>query len=464
MPAQSDSPIVLIRHASPSHQKDAWEAVMAFDLGRKEMRYLGLGPGKGKDVLCSDNYPNRGVKPPWLMFVHFKGESWIHLIASPANLISLERLASAKDLEVLAAWFEPGDNRTLARFFRKGCVAAELSVTGQGNHPLEVKAFRSMKLPKTFLKPSKTASQAIEGFINALDGKPRELKVAQVGLDLQLQTANGRPVRWGSLREVLIKYYFPVTSEGNPASVALQAAIKAVDLEGVRKAIAQGASLEFFPNSHQSPLEGAVGRWNKEGWRPIAQVLVDAGAAVDGFEWQNPLIFRHFSGHLDSTYEAYIIKEIEALLDLGADINAPMRDRSDRTVLHMAILFRLPEVVRFLIRKGASLTSRDSEGKTPVDRAKELATFNDYDPSVLTSTSDATDFEPSPVLPVREFLRQGFERDEDPELDLKKRIVRVVKLMEQAAKKRKSPGPHPEVREPAKRPHSRGRSKRSSTR
>ena len=170
------------------------------------------------------------------------------------GLFRSKTLGRSKDLQILTAGFDPGENQTHALFHNKGNVAAELTAAGKGKDPLGVHSFKSSVKVKTFLKRCKTVRQAVDGFFAAQGAVIRELAVVEVNGLLELRDDRGRAVSAKELSEIGIQYYVPITAEENPAGVRLQAAINTGDVEAARQAIADGASLEFVPDLLRSPL------------------------------------------------------------------------------------------------------------------------------------------------------------------------------------------------------------------
>lgn len=54
----------------------------------------------------------------------------------------------------------------------------------------------------------------------------------------------------------------------------------------------------------------------------------------------------------------------------SCDIN--LKDQSGQTPLHVAVLYNRPEVVKALVHKGTSITSKDKQGKTALYHSMEL--------------------------------------------------------------------------------------------
>ena len=105
--------------------------------------------------------------------------------------------------------------------------------------------------------------------------------------------------------------------------------------------------------------------------------------------------------------EGAIIECIQAILALGGDINA--RDRGQNrgaAPLHLAVYYMFPQVVRFLINRGASLDARDPTGKTPLECAESRAR-ND---TKITFTTDTEKEEARRRAQIVELLRDGSSR------------------------------------------------------
>lgn len=60
---------------------------------------------------------------------------------------------------------------------------------------------------------------------------------------------------------------------------------------------------------------------------------------------------------------------IELIEEQSIDVN--LRGHSNRTALHFAAIYRRPDVIAYLLTKGASKLLVDIDGKTPVQLANE---------------------------------------------------------------------------------------------
>ena len=193
------------------------------------------------------------------------------------------------------------------------------------------------------------------------DGRPR------------LVDDEGVPLNCEAFEEVSRTALAPVTAEKNPANQKLSTAIQRGDPAGVREAVAQGASLEYLPDEMLSPLRVALSSTTERLRRGVCQVLVEAGAPIDGYNWEDPEIC---VGIEDRDDQANIARTTE-ILDLGGDVNGRTRTANlggvvGDTGLHRAILHSRYGFARFLVARGASLEVRNRDGQTPLELLAEL--------------------------------------------------------------------------------------------
>lgn len=408
MHAESAPVVLMIRHATPARRKFTQNAMAVLEYDRPMI--FGYGPDTAERIVpwLKSNYTWRGI--PRLFYARFKDEGWVHCLASRPDLVSVDRIARDKNLQVLAAWFDPQENRTHARFYKGGKLAGELVAAGNRDAPLEVVSFKSSAHPKTFLKKCKTAGQAIDGFFGALDAERRDLAVLETTGGLELQDGQGQAITAEKLDEAGVTCHAPLTEAENPASVRLRSAIENGDIEAARQAIADGASLEFLPNVMLSPLSLVFdlakvfdGRMPAD-WGSLAKLLVDAGAPINGYDWESPPICSVV--HQTAKSEATVIKYLQTILALGGEINALGRGTiKGSTALDMAVWFGFPDVVQFLINRGARLDIRNGGGFTPLKHAESMARHD----GVAGSAGDKEDVRRR--ARVVELLRQGPPRE-----------------------------------------------------
>jgi len=363
--------LLLIRHATATKRKDAWDALDALDIDRPET--VSFGPDDAQTMLPSLKHEHR-IGVPWLLSVRLAGESWIHCIPSNEKIISVEQIARNKRLHVLASWYDPKEKCTHACLYIKGKRAAELVTAGKGEAVPQVISF-SPSHAKFHPKDSKSVRELLARFFAAVDANLTDLQVRELNGGIELRGASGRPIRAADIEELGITYYAPLSAAENPAGKCLQEAIESGEVEAVHRAIADGASLEFLPDIEVSPLSIAFDSRYPGDWRGVAKVLVDAGAPINGYGWEDtPLCSVIDSGIKD---ERRIIEHIKAIRALGADINAPARHfNKGLTPLHLAVQRSLPDVVKFLLDRGAKFDALDADGLTALDLAEQLSRNN----------------------------------------------------------------------------------------
>jgi hypothetical protein len=431
--AHGTSALLMIRAAAPAGRNRASNALDVCDIGRTKMH--SLGPDGAETMIpWLKNVASDHKICPWLLSARFKGERWIHCIASRPGLVSVGQLASNKALQVLTADFDPQENRTVARFFKNGGIAAELAAAGKGEDSLEVLSFESSVKTKAFLKRCQTVRQAVEGFFAEFDAKARDLVVIAAEVGLELRAANGQAIRDSELDELAITYYAPLTTAENPAGVRLYQAIQSGDVGAARQAIAEGASLEFVPDLMVSPLSTAFYDSYPGDWRGVAKLLVDAGAPIDGYDWENPPICGTISPLIKN--EESIIRQLQAMLSLGADIHSPGRHGLDTGCppLHVAIVRGYPQVVRFLLGQGAGPEARNAEGQTALELAEWMA--HEYLRGKSADCADekvsAADETGGRLNPLETFVRLLSGTPQE----IAKRRIQVVRLLREVAARR----------------------------
>jgi hypothetical protein len=415
----------------------------------------GVGPDRAESAVPGLKTYFTGHRLPWELLARFKGESWIHCLASSPRPVPAERLTSSAHLQVLVVSFDPSENQTAARLYKKGRLVAELVAAGKGEAPLEVISFKSSVHPKSFLKKCKTLRQAVEVFFAAVDARLRDLTAFTAPGGLEFQDSQGRDIGADELEELAVTCYAPVTSAESPASVRLKAAIEIGDVAAARQAIADGASLEFLPDFTVSPLSIALNYRNPGDWVGVARSLVEAGAPIDGYDWEDPPIFSWIGELARLSNNKGVVKGLEATLALGADINCPARiwDKGS-TPLHYAVNHSLPAIAEYLVGQGASLKVRNAQGLTPLELAEFLAKKDPPVDLASNAESDPGDDQPDRKLSLLEFIVAQHSRNPDDEVRRRARIVQLLRRAKRPAPGGKRQGGQEEKRAAKKRPRS----------
>jgi uncharacterized protein len=161
-------------------------------------------------------------------------------------------------------------------------------------------------------------------------------------------------------------------------------AIKGGRLEEVRALASDNAQLVREPDaSGASPILVAIYHGRKE----VTDLLVELGAPVDLFEASalghvdrireilstaphrageyaadgfTPVALAAFFGHLDAT---------RALINAGAEVNAPARNPFKVQALHAAVAGRNLEIVRAVLEAGADPNAQQQAGFRPIHEA-----------------------------------------------------------------------------------------------
>jgi hypothetical protein len=212
--ADGTTALLMIRAAAPARRNRASHALDLLDIGRPKR--VGYGPDNGHTMIpWLQTVSTVHKNDSWLLGARFKRESWIHCIASAPEVVSVERLASKKDLHVLTASFDPQANRTVAQLFKNGSIVAELALAGKGDDSLEVLWFKSSLKTKAFLKRCRTVRQAVDAFFAEFDAKARDL-VVEATDGFKLMAPGRQAIGAGELDELGITYYAPVAAAENP--------------------------------------------------------------------------------------------------------------------------------------------------------------------------------------------------------------------------------------------------------
>ena len=138
---------------------------------------------------------------------------------------------------------------------------------------------------------------------------------------------------------------------------SLHEAVKKRDIETVRLLIKTGADLNAWDRTDGwTPLHMAV----YHGYTDIAEILVNAGANVDGKDQYNnaPLHYGALLGRKDT---------VRLLIDKGADVN--IKGSDGIIPLHSAISKDHLETAKLLIEKGSNVNFKADDGDTPLHTA-----------------------------------------------------------------------------------------------
>ena len=367
----------LARRKRGTEMEEIWELVAPH-----RPFVVGYGPDSPQTMRpLLEDCASRAAAAPWFLFASLKDEHWVHFVPSLPNPVSLEQVASETKLEVLARWFDPEENLSIVRHHKRGKLAVEFAARGKRSDPLDIQEFRSSAHKKSFLKGRATVADAVNALFQSLEAPARGIAVHQAKDGFRLIDDEGKALGDEHVEQFSITFLAPLTARENPASVTLRDAIERGDVAEARDALARGASVEFLPDVLVSPLSAAVEEKPEGDWRGVCQALVEAGAPVDGYGWEDPPLCGWIRALRQQ--EAALIATAQLLLQLGADINARTRHAGlegplGDTPLHRAIQWELPELARFLVAQGARVDVVNEDGQTPLDLiAAQIMTQND---------------------------------------------------------------------------------------
>ncbi|HVA50105.1 MAG TPA: ankyrin repeat domain-containing protein [Pirellulales bacterium] len=177
----------------------------------------------------------------------------------------------------------------------------------------------------------------------------------------QVLDAEGRPMQAG-LRGYVRVGGPEIAAGENEAADALAEAIDRCDPEGIRAAVARGASLTVLPDTSTSPLLAALFKFEEPEWRECVELLIELGCHVNGVNKDPPIVVCVDERFLD---EPDALEAVELLLERGADVNAT--DADGQTALFRSVLDQRVELVRLLLEHGANPDIKDRNGVSPVD-------------------------------------------------------------------------------------------------
>ena len=174
---------------------------------------------------------------------------------------------------------------------------------------------------------------------------------------------------------------------------AIHAAVRSLDVDALRRALAAGASIEERDENGWPPLyhacangghgsddnsQGIPGYWNERISDRVAMVraLLDAGAWVHArctaHPCDTPLIAAVMNGPFPSN------DIVEMLIAAGADVNEA--DHNDYSVLYSAAMCGRPEAVAVLIAAGADVHKVCNGAFTPLRGAAITGRVRNYAP------------------------------------------------------------------------------------
>lgn len=145
-------------------------------------------------------------------------------------------------------------------------------------------------------------------------------------------------------------------SQGNKNKLLLTS-VKESNIENIRLALEEGASVNYTTSQGYTPLYESVGTGNEE----IVNILLEAGAKIDvpGDKYNGPpLVWAADKGDINI---------VKILVEKGGNINIKHKKDNGDTPLHIASKMKRDNIILFLVENGADLTIQNDFGRTPTD-------------------------------------------------------------------------------------------------
>ncbi|XP_071485683.1 uncharacterized protein [Diadema antillarum] len=194
------------------------------------------------------------------------------------------------------------------------------------------------------------SSEVVDKFKDVKRNKrPDSAGVTDVGIDANIISGPRNP---NVANAELIGYFGHLAMSADPNI--------AIDLEYLELILRRGADINCTDSYGQTVLHEVARTWDPD----VAVFLIERGSGVDQADsfGRTPL---HVAAAVNFP------EMVEILLDYGADIEYATKGEN-QTPLHYAARNDACKTLRALIKRGATLRSRDYKGRTPLQVAAEL--------------------------------------------------------------------------------------------
>lgn len=295
------------------------------------------------------------------MRVRLRGSRWSQLLAPAAIPDAAETTLRSELFEVIVVERDESKQRTSIRIASRGKSVLTFSATGAVDGPMS--RVRILGGPRyvSVVKKQGSIAGVRAALLGLFDAKPRELAVERREDLTLLRTTDGRALRVADVEEAYMVEYSVITAAESPAGVALHSAIDSADPAGIRKAIRQGASLEFLPDMMRKPLDAALTK-RKGRWLACVKELFDAGAALDAGPYRDPAII--VGVDVSGAKEESTIELVDFLLTRGSTVGTTGTTQMHLgwTPLHVAANNGMLGVVMHLVALGADVHAKIPSG------------------------------------------------------------------------------------------------------
>lgn len=269
--------------------------------------------------------------------------------------------APSRRLEIAWVGCDPRGRGWFVQIQRAGTAIVRFAQPLTGG-PTE---WQADELSRDFLAGADTGQQAFKRLCAHFEIPLAFPRITGGRTGFEVIGVSGKPIKAGLLGYV--QFNGPPIIEGNPqAAKALARAIERCDPEGIRQAVADGASLDVLADSHCSPLVAALFKCDRKNGRECAEVLVELGCPVNGRPHEGPPLVE-LSQHF--IHDELALPAVELLLAHGADVNAADPDSGETALVNAAIHNRTA-LVRLLMNHGADANVQVHD-RPLIDRVRE---------------------------------------------------------------------------------------------
>jgi hypothetical protein len=294
----------------------------------------------------------------FLIAARFARQPWAALCSNASSAEEIfQANASCRRLEIVWLGCRPG----VGWFFKLNRAGKPVVDFAQAEVADAASTCKLVGVAPGVLKKGESGEQAVARLCKHF-GIARPLPEIRASEDgFEVIGAAGRPLKTGLRGYVRIDG--PEVAEGDSeAADALAEAIDGCDAEGIRAAIAQGASLTAkLPDTSMSPLLSALYKFDEPGWKECVELLLELGCPINGVKKEPPIVVCA-GDHMD---ELLARKTVELLVAHGADVNAA--DREGTTALFECVTNGYVELARLLMPHGADPTLKDKNGMSALE-------------------------------------------------------------------------------------------------
>ncbi|HUE69574.1 MAG TPA: hypothetical protein VMP01_01695 [Pirellulaceae bacterium] len=351
---------LFVQHFHPGKRSGTAAAADALEIGRESASSMTLQSTSDLNELARHSQMDGSFL--WIALARVKSESWLHAFAQNMDAAFAARVGKSKRLNVLFAGYDAAAQKSRFDLYCAGARVVQFEATGLPDEPLATFDFKSTIHGEKFRKSLKTPADAINRLMKKQGVSRPRFKIRQEG-----QTLVCEPKRVAAVNQICIQNFCHVPSVKVSPGNRLADAIEAGDVPALRQAIADGASLEFLPASSGSPLRATMLN-RKKNWQDCARELVKAGAPINGFPHEDPLIFCATCDFADAESSLAAAK---LAIELEADVNSVARV-SRLTPLHEAAAHGQLALVKYFVSQGADLRKKHARGETARQIAERL--------------------------------------------------------------------------------------------